>query len=85
MSVRRTEASSFDPDMDRYLPCIKPMLTSKGTINFHQPRIPIKKQGLDYWQVQCTFQGLHQSGMLANLQQCLQEASDGGGGLFSNI
>ncbi|KAI9789406.1 MAG: hypothetical protein M1816_006066 [Peltula sp. TS41687] len=63
---------SFQSDLTDYLPLLEPKRTKAGAIAARQPQ-PIKKNK-DWWQAQCAFRGLSQSGNLSQLQDRLRGA-----------
>lgn len=71
----------FESDLTRYIPLLEPILTKAGKIAVRQPQ-PIKKKK-DWWQAQCAFRGLLQSGNIADLQHRLR--MEGETGLLSEL
>lgn len=63
---------AFQSDLTDYLPLLEPKRTKGGSIAARQPT-PIKKTR-DWWQAQCAFRGLAQSGNVSQLQDRLRWA-----------
>lgn len=68
--------TTYEPNVDRYLPPPTPKLTKKGTIAKRQPYV--EERSASWWRAQCAFRGLPNDGKVDTLQGRIRGHGDKG-------